>query len=65
MPKVTTKPKIGRPPSNAKFAAIQLKIPPALLAALDRYAADNFEDSRASVIRKFIVQGLKRAGMKP
>ena len=66
MPKLDkTKPKIGRPPSEAKFAAIQLKIPPALLATLDRYAATNFEDSRASVIRKFIVQGLKRAGMKP
>lgn len=66
MPKLDKiKPKIGRPPSERKFAAIQLKLPAALLTALDRYAADNFEDSRASVIRKFIVQGLKRAGIKP
>jgi hypothetical protein len=66
MPKLdTTKSRIGRPPSERKFAAIQLKLPPELLASLDRHAAANFEDSRASVIRKFIVQGLKRAGMKP
>jgi hypothetical protein len=67
MPKVTTttKRKIGRPPSEQTFAAIQLKLPPSLLAALDQHAADNFEDSRASVIRRFIVQGLKRAGMQP
>ncbi len=46
--------------------AIQLKLPPAMLAALDSYAAEEtFGDSRAAVIRRFIVQGLKRAGKKP
>jgi hypothetical protein len=57
--------KPGRPPSDDRMEAVLLKMPGALLAALDRHAADNFEDSRASIIRKFIVQGLKRAGMKP
>ena len=42
--------------------AIQLKLPPALLAAVDRYCKENFEDTRASVIRRWIIQGLKRDG---
>lgn len=65
MPKLDKpKRKPGRPPSDDRMEAVLLKLQPALLAALDQHAADHFE-SRASVIRKFIVQGLKRAGMKP
>jgi hypothetical protein len=65
MPKLAkTKSKIGRPPSERKFTSIQLKLPADLLDVLDRHVADSFEDSRASVIRRFIIQGLKREGAK-
>lgn len=56
--------KRGRPPSDDRMEAVLLKIPPDLLTALDQHAADQFE-TRATVIRKFILQGLKRAGVKP
>jgi hypothetical protein len=65
MPKPTPKKrKPGRPPSEEAMQAIQLKLPPALLAALDQHVDEAFGDSRAAVIRRFIVQGLKREGKK-
>jgi predicted DNA-binding protein len=40
------------------MAAIQLKLPAEILERLDRVAGDRFE-TRATVIRSYIVRGLK------
>jgi hypothetical protein len=51
--------KRGRP-ATGKDPLVALRLPPAMISTIDKWAADNGATSRSSAIRALIERGLRR-----